>query len=88
MSILTPKRPIMMAAIRLFRDSSKAKNFTIEEVITVKRKKLIIKPNTMPVDFRLLPSEEEKIMGIIGQMHGAKTVAKPDKNANGIKINI
>jgi hypothetical protein len=88
MSMLSPRRAIIMAAIRFFKDSSKEKDFTIDEVISVRRKKLSIKPSTIPVDFRLLPREEEKIIGIIGQMHGAKTVAKPDKNANGIKINI
>ena len=58
-------------------------------MVRVKRAKLIIIPRVMPNGFlRAFVTDEERMIGSNGQIHGAKMVTNPDKKAKNNKINI
>jgi hypothetical protein len=85
-----PRKPIMTTAksLKIFR--SILNIFTIAEMVSVKNAKLIIIPRTIPSGLLWLfpATDEDKIMGNTGQMHGARMVMTPDKNENKSKSTI
>jgi len=84
---VNPKKPITITAKRRSVLGSKLKSFTKYEIVKVKRAKLIIIPKVMPNGFLFSPvTDDEKIIGKRGQIHGARIVIKPDKKAKNKRI--
>ena len=58
-------------------------------MLKVKIEKLNMIPNVIPSDFLCPPvTDEDKIIGNNGQIHGARIVTKPDRNAKKRRITI
>jgi len=62
---------------------------TIYEIVKVKMPKLTMMPRVIPRGFFFPPVVlDERMIGSSGQMHGAKIVTNPDKNAKTNRIPI
>ena|SRR3989344_1147013 len=72
--IITAKRRITFG--------STPKSCTRYEILKINTEKLAIIPSVMPRDFDFPPlRDEERTIGRIGQIHGARIVTKPEMNA-------
>lgn len=81
-----PKKPIIMTATKRKILGSKGIIFTIYDSERVKKAKLTMTPIVMPNAFFFPPVvEDDKTIGSIGQIHGAKMVTRPERKAKSSK---